>query len=154
LDLGPGRATLFHLKTPVKSAIMNVESCFCFAEFTHRHNEGAGRCGDPQKAAPALARLFGPKILRFAEAAWSSTDQSKRIALCDLAIHDRQIVADHYENRLVIGGRHGTRFYNAFKIKLPIEPTAIARVRRLDSSPKLPPIDIDFADIVLPPERR
>jgi hypothetical protein len=110
--------------------------------------------GDPQKAAPALERLFGPKILRFAEAAWSSTDQSKRIALCDLAIHDRQIVANHYENRLVIGGRHSTRFYNAFKIKLPIEPTAIIRVWRPDSSPKLPPIDVAFTDIILLPERR
>jgi hypothetical protein len=115
---------------------------------------GVFQLGDPQKAAPALERLFGPKILRFAEAAWSSTDQSKRIALCDLAIHDRQIVADHCENRLVIGGKRWTRFHNAFKIKLPVEPTAIARVWRPDSSPKLPPIDIDFADIILPPERR
>jgi hypothetical protein len=115
---------------------------------------GVFQFGDPQKAAPALERLFDPKILRFAEAAWSSTDQSKRIALCDLAIHDRQIVAGHYENRLVIGGKRSTRFYNAFKIKLPIEPTAIVRVWRPDSSPKLPPIDVDFAEIILPPERR
>jgi hypothetical protein len=70
---------------------------------------GVFQFGDPQKAAPALERLFDPKILRFAEAAWSSTDQSKRIALCDLAIHDRQIVAGHYENRLVIGGKRSNK---------------------------------------------
>jgi hypothetical protein len=105
---------------------------------------------DPQKAAPALERLFGPNILRFAKAAWSSPDQSKRIALCDLAIHDKQIVAYHYKNRLVIGGKHSTRFYSAFKIKLPIEPSAIVRVWRPNYSPKLPPIDVDFMDISLP----
>ena len=110
--------------------------------------------GDPRKAAPAIERLFGPKILRFAEAAWSSTDQSRRIALCDLAIHNRQIVANHYENRLAIGGRHSTRFHNAFKIKLPIASTAVIRVWRPDFSHQVPAVDVDFTDLLLPPERR
>ena len=69
-------------------------------------------------------------------------------------LHDRQIVAHHYGNRLVIGGKRSTRFYGAFKIKLPIESNAIIRVWRPASSPKLPPIDVDFADIILPPEKR
>jgi hypothetical protein len=56
--------------------------------------------GDPQKAAPAIARLFGPKVLHFARAAWSSTDHSKRLALCDLAIHDSEVIAHHYRNRV------------------------------------------------------
>ena len=115
---------------------------------------GVFQFGDPQKAAPALEGLFGRKILRFAEAAWSSTDQSKRIALCDLAIHDNEVIAHHYRNRVVIGGRHSTRFFTAFVIKLPIETASIVRVWRPDSSPELPPIGVDFANVILLPERR
>jgi hypothetical protein len=115
---------------------------------------GVFQLGDPQNAAPALEGLFGRKILRFAEAAWRSTDQSKRIALCDLAIHDSEVIAHHYKNRTVIGGRHSTRFFTAFKIKLPIEAASIVRVWRPDYSPKLPPIGVDFSDIILPLKRR
>jgi hypothetical protein len=115
---------------------------------------GVFQFGDPQKAAPALERLFGPNIRRFADAAWSSTDQGKRIALCDLAIHDNEVIAHHYRNRVVIGGKYSTRFFTAFKIRLPIEPTSIVRVWRPDFSPKLPPIEVDFTDVILPPERR
>jgi hypothetical protein len=110
--------------------------------------------GDPQKATPALERLFGPRALRFAQAAWSSADQSKRLALCDLAIHDKEVIAHHYRNRAVIGGRNSTRFFTAFKIKLPLEPASIVRVWRPGSSSNLPPIDIDFVDILLPPDSR
>jgi hypothetical protein len=115
---------------------------------------GVFQLGDPQKAAPALERLFGPKVLHFARAAWSSTDDSKRLALCDLAIHDNEVIAHHYRNRVVISGKYSTRFFTAFTIKLPLEPASIIRVWRPDSSPRLPPIDVDFAGMILPLERR
>ena len=115
---------------------------------------GAFELGDPEKAASALETFFGPKILRFAQSAWRSTDHDKRLALCDLAIHDCDVIAHHYKNRMVIGGRHSTRFFTAFIIKLPIEPASIVRVWKPDTSPELPPISVDFFDIILPLERR
>jgi hypothetical protein len=115
---------------------------------------GAFQLGDPEKAAPTLETLFGPKILRFAQAAWSSANHDKRLALCDLAIHDHEVVAHHYKNRVVIGGRYSTRFFAAFIIKLPIEQASIVRAWRPDSSTELPPIDVNFMDIILPLERR
>jgi hypothetical protein len=75
---------------------------------------GAFELGDPEKAAPALETLFGPRILRFAQSAWNSTNHDKRLVLCDLAIHDPEVVADHYRNRVVIGGKYSTRFFAAF----------------------------------------
>jgi hypothetical protein len=104
--------------------------------------------GNPKEAIAALEQLFGPEILRYAQAAWDSPDQRKRLALCDLAIHDNKVVKHHYGNRLVVGGRYSTLFRNAFKVRLPIEPSAIIRVWRATPSSEFTAADIDLADMV------
>jgi hypothetical protein len=104
--------------------------------------------GNPEKAIVTLEQLFGSEILRYAEAAWDSPDHRKRIALCDLAIHDNKVVTHHYGNRLVIGGRHSTLFRNAFKVRLPIESSAIVRVWRATPSSEFTASDIELADML------
>ena len=88
----------------------------------------AFQMGEPEKARGVIELLFGPKILTYADRAWDSDDQDLRIALCDLATMDPDVIAAHYANRTVIGGRHNIVYENAFTVALPIRPAAIVRV--------------------------
>ena len=88
----------------------------------------AFQMGDPEKARPILEEVFGESILKYADPAWDSPDQSKRIALCDLATMDPDVISAHYANRTIIGGRHHTVFENAFTVSFPVGPEAIIRV--------------------------
>ena len=84
--------------------------------------------GDPKRARSVLEGLYGSTILRYADQAWASQDQDRRVALCDLATLDPDVILAHYANRTVIGGRSGTTFENAFTVAYPIPPKAIVRV--------------------------
>lgn len=88
----------------------------------------AFQLGDPERARRVLERSFGERVLRYAEKAWSSEDQLFRIAQCDLAIHDPDVIEAHYINEVILAGRHGTVFRNAFTVSLPIGSEAIRRV--------------------------
>ena len=88
----------------------------------------AFQMGDPEKARSVLEKVYGPKILRYADQAWASHDQDKRIALCHLATLDTDVALAHYANRTVIKGRYGTTFENAFTVAYPVHPKAIVRV--------------------------
>lgn len=100
--------------------------------------------GSPEKSGPILEKLFGKAILRYAEIAWNSDCQDFRISLCDLAVYDPEIIRAHHANDVVIEGRYGTVFRNAFIVKVPIEPEAVVRVW----SP-LPPRDFSRPAIFL-----
>ena len=88
----------------------------------------AFQCDESERAMSAVDSLFGKKALAYAETAWASNDQCYRVALCDLATMDPQVVLAHYANCNVIGGRYGTVFENAFTVALPVLPGAIIRV--------------------------
>jgi hypothetical protein len=70
--------------------------------------------GAPGLARPALATVFGPAILPYADRAWSSEDQSSRILYCDLAVQDDDVIAAHAKNRIVLSGKARTVFSSAF----------------------------------------
>ena len=107
----------------------------------------AFQCGELGKAKGVMERIFGERVLTYAEAAWASGGQDRQIALCDLATMDADVVKAHYANRMVIGGRHGTNFANAFTVALPIQPEAIVRVWSPDSEPKLPTPSVTVSNI-------
>lgn len=90
--------------------------------------------GNPEAAREVLQDAFGAAILRYADNAWSSKDQGKRIALCDLAIHDRAVIEAHHGNKAVIAGRHGTVFRNAFTVVCPVPPKRIRSVMAVSSN--------------------
>jgi len=77
-----------------------------------------------------LWQLFGVAVDRYFVKAMRSDNLQVRLALCDLAVQDPQVVASHATNRIVIGGRHGTKFCSAFFVRLPIAPDQITSVRR------------------------
>lgn len=108
----------------------------------------AFQLGDPERALPVLERSFGTAVLRYAERAWSSEDQSFRVAQCDLAIHDPEVVEAHHANEIVIAGRYGTIFRSAFTVALPVRPASIIRVRSPTTIPTLPIPAVSLADIL------
>ena len=78
-----------------------------------------------------LGKLFGPAVLRYADRAWSTSNDDERIACCDLARQDRDVAA-HAANELVIGGRHRTRLSSAFMVRAPVTTERVAAVERVD----------------------
>lgn len=108
----------------------------------------AFQLGDPERALPVLERSFGTAVLRYAEKAWSSEEQSFRIAQCDLAIHDADVIEAHYANDLVLAGRHGTIFRSAFTVALPVRPESIIRVWSPSNTPIMLQPAITLTDIL------
>lgn len=109
----------------------------------------AFQLGDPDRARPVLERVFGKAVLRYADRAWVSDDQEFRIAQCDLAIHDPKVIQAHYANDLVLGGRHGTVFRNAFTITLPVGSESIKRVWAPSEFPALAKPEVSLNDVRL-----
>jgi hypothetical protein len=101
--------------------------------------------GNPAASREALDRVFGAAVLRYADRAWSTSNQKARIACCDLAAQDPEVIRAHYANDLVIGGRSFTRFSSAFMVAAPISSSQIVSVEQVDCHAyELPGIDIDL----------
>ena len=108
----------------------------------------AFQIGDPERDRPVLKRSFGKAVLRYAERAWSSEDQSFRVAQCDLAIHDPDVVEAHHANDLVLAGRYGTIFRSAFTVALPVQPESIINVWSPSDTPAMPQPGVRLTDIL------
>ncbi|MCY4138633.1 MAG: hypothetical protein OXF56_10250 [Rhodobacteraceae bacterium] len=104
--------------------------------------------GNPARARPVLREAFGENVLRYAEKAWKTENQQKRIALCDLAVNDPDVVRSHYDNVHVLGGRYGTVFCSAFLVKVPIPRSAISSVHKVSMQTKIPDPDRTLQDVV------
>lgn len=108
----------------------------------------AFQCGDPKRAGPILASAFGTAVIRYAEKAWRQENQDFRIALCDLAVGDPEVIRAHYASDLVLGGRHGTVFRNAFLVNSPIASDAVVNVWSVDNNLRIPLPDVTLRDMV------
>ena len=104
--------------------------------------------GDPERARPVVERIFGSAILRYIDRAWSTEDQTERIALCDLARQDDAVVRAHATNKTVIGGRFGTSFRSAFFARTPIASERIVDTRIIENDFDLPDAEISLNDVL------
>jgi len=77
-----------------------------------------------------LKRIYGVGIVRYFDKATLAKEHMYRIAMCDLAIQDSQIINDHSNNVIPIGGRYYTVFCSAFFVRLPIQPNQIISVEQ------------------------
>ena len=59
---------------------------------------------------------------------------NNRIALCDLAINDLDVVLAHANNTIVIRGRYHVIFRSSFFVEAPIAPDEILEVFQPDPS--------------------
>ena len=109
----------------------------------------AFQLGDSARAAPVLRTVFGEAVLRYAELAWKEESQQKRIALCDLAVNDPRVIRSHYDSALVLGGRYGTVFRNAFLVRVPIPGSAIISVHKVRIETTIPHPDRSLLEIVI-----
>lgn len=105
--------------------------------------------GDPSLARKFVRDAFGEAGLRLAERAWLHSDQRTRIAICDLMIHDPEVIANYHGSRVVIAGRHDTLFRSAFTVALPVPPTSIVAVWRPEQPALMPQVDVRLRDLIL-----
>jgi hypothetical protein len=77
----------------------------------------------------ALDHLFGSAILRYFQKAARSQDQQFRIAMCDLACQDPDVIRAHIKNTITIEGRYQVVFRSAFFVRVPIEASQILDIR-------------------------
>lgn len=103
--------------------------------------------GQLEVSREALLRSFGPRILRYADKAQATGDQSKRIALCDLAIHDPAVIEAHHGNQVVIAGRHHTVFKSAFTVVCPVGPDRISSITSPSERFVTPQAEISLNDL-------
>ena len=87
-------------------------------------------------------RAFGARIDRYIDRALRFQESTKRIAVCDLAVQDPAVIQAHYENQLILLGRHNTQFCSAFVVKVPIPPSRIHAIRSSSFELKAPDISI------------
>ena len=90
--------------------------------------------GNPERARPIVERLFGSAILRYADRAWATKrGDHQRIAICDLAVQDDDVIHAHAKNTMVIGGRYDTQFCSAFMVRMPIPSERIVSVEQVSA---------------------
>jgi len=97
--------------------------------------------------AATLRDLYGQRIGRYFNQACATDDQQRRIAMCNLASFDSEVVLAHHANRKVIAGRHGTLFTSAFIVQAPIEPESIRDVQTVSQQFEPPAADVALADM-------
>jgi len=91
-----------------------------------------------QIVSNTLKAIYGDKVDRYFEKASKTTDSDNRISLCDLAVHDLDVVLAHANNRIVIRGRYNVTFKSSFFVEAPIASDEILEVFRPD------PREFDF----------
>lgn len=104
--------------------------------------------GVPEKAAPVIRDIYGERGLMYAELAWKKCDTRARIAICDLMIHDSEVIQAHHANKNAIKGRYGILFCSAFTVEIPILPDNIIDVYEAFSPPNEPDKLICLMDLI------
>lgn len=84
------------------------------------------KCFEKQKQA--LCKIFGKEIEKYFFKAVSSKETQYRIAMCDLACQDLDLIQNYANNNIVLGGRYGTVFRSSFFVKTPISSKNIIKV--------------------------
>jgi len=81
-----------------------------------------------QMVSDVFRKVYGEKVLRYFEKASQSQNANYRVAMCDLAVHDLDVVRAHVNNRIVIRGRYHVTFRASFFAEAPIKPEEIVEV--------------------------
>jgi hypothetical protein len=103
--------------------------------------------GDPARAREPARKLFGDALLPYLDRAWKTTDQQERVALCDLATQDDDVIRAHVANTIVMGGRYRTLYRSAFMVRLPVPGARVTDVRATDCSDAPVKPEISLAEL-------
>ncbi len=79
-----------------------------------------------------LRKVYGAKIKYFQKTT-QSRDIYYRLVMCDLAVHDLNIVLAHANNKIVIKGRYHVTFRASFFVEAPVRLKEIVGVFEPDS---------------------
>jgi hypothetical protein len=100
----------------------------------------APRLSEPQREL--VRRAFGARIDHYIGRAFRFEDTRQRIAVCDLAVQNPEVIQEHHRNRLTIQGRYNTQFCSAFLVRVPIPPARIRGIQSSSFEPKTPDLSI------------
>jgi len=86
-----------------------------------------------KKVKNILRRIFGSAITPYIDEVFKTPreNQSRRIALVDIAINDRNVIVVHKKNKIWINGRYGTWFCSSFLVEGKIPPEDIVKVEHV-----------------------
>jgi hypothetical protein len=90
-----------------------------------------------------LAVLYGGAVLKYFHRACSSSEQKRRIELCNLASWDDEVIVGHAAISVVYRGRYGTTCSSSFKVRCPIYPEDIIEVRAAVTAPSTPILSLE-----------
>jgi hypothetical protein len=90
-----------------------------------------------------LSTIYGTNIKKYFNKVIASDDTYYRIAMCDLACQDFDVLLGHLKNKAVIGGRYRTTFCSAFNVRLPISQHNIIGVYEAKPNTFSPKITLD-----------
>jgi len=90
-----------------------------------------------------VRRAFGARIDHYIDRALRFNDVGQRIAVCELAVQDPEVIRAHHRNRLTIHGRFDTQFCSVFLVKMPVPPAKIHGIRDPRFEPRAPDISIE-----------
>jgi len=96
----------------------------------------------------SLLKLFGFVMIEWFDRAGEGKDQTTRLGLCDLAVHELVAIKHHYDNVIDIIGRHDRRFRSAFVVPAQLDPKAIQEIRDVPGWPNDATESIDFHKLV------
>lgn len=94
--------------------------------------------GPRQGMRDKILQCFGIGISKYLDRAWGSEEVERRIALCDLAVQDPEVIISHYQNQVPIGGRNGTVFRSAFMVRVPVHSQRVLSTYRASSCYEAP----------------
>jgi len=115
-------------------------TCFQFLEMKDINKQ--------KKQINDLTQIFGKSIEKYLIKSSKTDIQDTKIALCDLATHDDDVIKEHYLNKIILGGKHNTIFRTAFHIKTPIRKEYIKSVSIIEPNYFYETPQVNFKDII------
>jgi hypothetical protein len=75
-----------------------------------------------------IREIWGNSIDKYIDKALETSDRNRKIAICDLAVQDEDLILAHHRNQKVIAGRSNTHYRSSFIVKIPIVKNNILNV--------------------------
>jgi len=101
-----------------------------------------------QKQISDLTQIFGNSIEKYLIKSSKTDIQDTKIALCDLATQDDDVIIEHYLNKIILAGRYNTIFRTAFHIKMPINKGDVKSVSIIEPNHFYQVPQISYKDII------
>lgn len=95
-----------------------------------------------------LQKIFGQEVSKYIDKLYEHPDPDIN-SICDLMVINNKVIEAYSKNKIMIGGRWGTKFRSSFFVKAPISPRRIIDVKIINSEAYNPEPDVTLRDFYL-----